>query len=143
MIVALISIIIKLYKFYRYSYLFNVSVETFTSVNGNSILTYFKFTNIFSSSYVKWRSDRSFYKMINAVVHVIYNDKTFINQFLNRKLTLTIFEVNRNNILVALADPVTFKYNDLVSAKLLLNSIRWNSIVANKDNDITIIIKLS
>jgi hypothetical protein len=93
MIIALISIniIIKVYKFYRYYFIFNISVEAFTSINGVNILTYFKFNNIYSSSLIKWRSTKSYYKMINAVIHLIYNDKIFINQYLNRKLVFTIF----------------------------------------------------
>lgn len=139
----LINIIIKLYKFYKYSYLFTVKVERFISLNGVNLLTYFKFTNLFASSFIKWRNGRCFIKIIESVLYVIYNDKTFINQYHNKKLCVTIFEVNPvNKLHVAISDPIFIKYNDYISANELYNKIKWNNIATKNISNVTIIIRI-
>jgi hypothetical protein len=141
-VIIIINIIIRVYKFYRFSYLFSVSIETFINVNGVNILTYFNFNNLYASNYIKWRSRNSFIKIIKTVLYVIYNDSAFITKYSNKNLCLAVFEVNPvNKLFVAIADPVVFKYNDLISANELFNLIKWNNIASNNIRNITIIIR--
>jgi hypothetical protein len=137
------NILIRIYKFYRYNYMFSISIERFINMNGVNLISYFKFTNIFASSFVKWRSCKSFIKMIKTVLYIIYSDNDFINQYSNKMLCVTVFEVNSvNKVHVAISDPVFINYNDQISANELFNLIKWNSYASNRHHNITIVIKI-
>jgi hypothetical protein len=81
----ILNLSIKAYKFLRYSYLFDVSVERFGK--GTNILTLFKFSNVYSSPNIKWGGDKSFHKMIDIVLYMLYNNQGFIESYSNKILT--------------------------------------------------------
>lgn len=80
----ILNLSIKIYKFLKYNYLFDVSVERLTNVNGKLVRTSFIFSNIYSSPYIKWGSDRSIIKLFDVVLNIIYNNPTFRNDYSNK-----------------------------------------------------------
>lgn len=128
----ILNLSIKAYKFLKYNYLFDVSVERLTNVNGKLVRTSFIFSNIYSSPYIKWGSDRSIIKLFDVVLNIIYNNPTFRNDYSNKKLIFTIYGVNKGENPVALSIPIYLKYEDFISSKDLLNKVN-NTYVAISD----------
>lgn len=141
-ILIAINIVIRIYKWFCFSYLFSVSVGRFINVNNVNLISYFNFKNIYASNFIKWRSKESYIKMLNIVLYLIYNESYFVNLFLSNKLCLVVFEVNPNKSEIPLADPIIINYNDQLSGNELFNRIKWNNRAFSNHGDIKIIIKI-
>lgn len=141
--IILINIIIKLYKYYKFNYLFSINIDTFIDLNGVNLITWITFKNIYFSPLLPWRSRDNLLNLIKAFIYIINRDTLYYK----KNLCIVIAEVNllHNGRLLPkpIAQPLFINFNNINSALELFNLIKWNSCAFNNDlNDIVFMVKI-
>jgi hypothetical protein len=144
LIFILINILIRIYKFFKISYFFSLTVERFLDINGKILIYYLIFKNIKSTSLLNWNSKDNYINILNAVLYIINNDPCFFNQ----NLCIIFCEVNKN-LITPISEPCIINFNEINSANELFDLINWNTLTPFKKNndemsnkDIVVIIKI-
>jgi hypothetical protein len=141
------NVIFRLYKYYKFNYLFSINIDTFIDLNGINLITWITFKNIYVSSLMNWKSKENMINLIKAFIYIINRDTLYYN----KNLCIVIAEVNllHNGRLLPkpIAQPLFIKFNDINSACGLFYLIKWNSCAFNNDltdlnNNIVFMVKI-
>jgi len=71
LIIILINLTIRIYKSYRFNYLFSINVETFIDLNGINLITYMTFKSIYTSPLLIWKSKDNLINNLKKLIYIL------------------------------------------------------------------------
>ena len=135
-IFIIFNVIIRIYKTFRFRYLYTFTIDKFYNVNGDTISYFIRF-KFKSHNFNK----NSHINLIKTIIDLINNNDLKINH----NFYLTFFKFNNNtNSLVAISNPYFIKYNQPLNVNYISNNIKWTDLAFTDNNlkDVVVMIKL-
>lgn len=124
----IINIIFRIYKLYKFSSAFSISIDRFISVDVVFFSYIFKCKNIKTSPVLKWKSKNNYILILTAIIDILYKDKLLDNKALNHNICLTFFNIDPStNLYVPISEACEININN-ISANDLFNLIKWHDI---------------